>query len=157
MKKLKAVGGATALAFLLGACGAPEGESGTTTPPAATETPTAPTEPEAPIYDPPAPPPQPEPELDTADPWGGLFTEEELAANYLAAVRAEPSSPGIRALDDTTLLAHGATVCPAVETGATFADFQFPGLDPYLEAPIIAGAAVGTWCPDLLEVAMGEL
>lgn len=159
MKKLKmtaAAGGATVLALLLGACGAPEGESGTPTPPAATEAPTAtetPTAPQEPHLDPPAPYTQPE---TTEDPWGGIFTDEELDALFLEGVREDPSTPAVRATDDATLLEYGRSVCPAIEAGATFADFNFPDLDPYLDAPIVAGAAVGTFCPDLLEAAMGE-
>ena len=73
----------------------------------------------------------------------------------LEGVREEPSTPAVRATDDATLLEYGRSVCPAIEAGATFADFDFPGLDPYLDAPIVAGAAVGTYCPDLIEAAVG--
>lgn len=152
--KLKAAGGATVLALLLGACGAPEDEGGTPTPPAATEAPTAteaPVEP-TPHLDPPAPYTEPE---TTEDPWGGIFTDEELDSLFLEGVREEPSTPAVRATDDATLLKYGRSVCPAIEAGATFADFDFPGLDPYLDAPIVAGAAVGTYCPDLIEAAVG--
>lgn len=144
-------GGALALALAasLGACGAPEDTEGTPTPPAATEAPVEPT----PHLDPPAPYTQPE---TTEDPWGGIFTDEELDALFLEGVREDPSTPAVRATDDATLLEYGRSVCPAIEAGATFADFNFPGLDPYLDAPIVAGAAVGTFCPDLLEAAMGE-
>lgn len=154
-KKLTLTAGAASLALLLGACGAPEDDGGTPTSPAAPEAPTAteaPVEP-TPHLDPPAP----ETELDTSDPWGGLIPEEDLETNFLEVVRAEPSTPAIRATDDATLLEWGRSVCPAVEQGATFADLTFPALDPYLESPIVAGAAVGTWCPDLLGVAVGEL
>lgn len=161
-KKLKVTAGAAgvlALGLALGSCGGAEEPEATTPPPAATEAPTAPTEPPVEQFDPPAPQPEqwePELDLETEDPWGGLLTEEELEENFLDVVRAEPSTPGIRATDDATLLEYGATVCPAVEAGATFDTLSFPGLDPYLEAPVIAGAAVGTWCPDLLDEAMGE-
>lgn len=152
-KKLTLTAGAAALALLLGACGAPEDTGGTPTPQESTEAPTAPQEPEATHFDPPPPPEAFE--TDPEDPWGGLFTPEELEEVFLETVREEPSSPAIRATDDATLLAWGESVCPAVENGATFVDFHFPGLDPYLESPLIAGAAVGTWCPDLLEAAVG--
>lgn len=151
--KLKAAGGATVLALLLGACGAPEGESDTPTPPAATEapsTPEAPLEP-TPHLDPPAPYTEP----DAADPWGGLLTEEEKAEVFLEVVREDPSTPTVRALDDATLLEYGRMTCPLVEAGGTFSTITFPGLDPYLDAPIVSGTAVGVWCPDLLEAAMG--
>ena len=160
-KKLKvtaAAGGVLVLGLALGSCGGAEEPEGTTPPPVATEAPTTPTEPPVEHFDPPAPQPEqwePELDLETEDPWGGLLTEEELEENFLETVRLEPVPPGIRALDDGTLLEYGATVCPAVEAGATFEDFQFSGLDPYLEAPVIAGAAVVTWCPDLIDAAMG--
>jgi hypothetical protein len=167
---LKIAGGVAAGLLIVGGCSAAltggeeppaDPQTSTTTSPAPEPLSEAPTAPETttppdggPQYDPPAPPQRldPLPSPSSTDYWGGLFTEEELDELFLSSVRAEPSSPSIRALDDATLLDYGRSVCPGVEAGLTFADFEFAGLD-WLDAPIVAGSAVGTYCPDLIEEA----
>lgn len=84
------------------------------------------------------------------------LSAEDLDQVFLLTVQDMAQDPATLALPDSELLAMGATVCPDVEAGATFDQFYFPGVDTF-DAPVIAGAAVGAYCPELSAAAGGSL
>lgn len=87
-------------------------------------------------------------------PTPGEPTEADREYAYLDTVREMSYDPATASLPDAELLTMGRSVCAHVEAGVTFDEFGFPGVTE-LDAPVIAGAAVGVWCPELTEQAMG--
>lgn len=84
----------------------------------------------------------------------GEITEADREYAYLDTVREMSYDPATASLPDAELLAMGRPVCADVEAGVTFDQFVFPGINEW-DSAIIAGAAVGVWCPELTEQGMG--
>ena len=131
---------------LLSQCGGDDGAEPTptatvtVTPEPPVETPQAPSTPENTPHGDPAP----------TNSWG--LSQEAADDVFLETVRQ--TDPELGQLSDAALLAFGADVCPAVEAGNDYMDIAWPELGAYQEGVVI-GAAVGTYCPELLEAAFG--